>query len=302
MNAVEVDTISKSYDELKAVDGVSFTIPEGQMYGLLGPNGAGKTSIMRMIMNILIPDSGSIALWGTPFQEQHKNRIGYLPEERGLYPKMRLVDHLQFLGELKGLSAHRAREIAMQWLEKFQLADRAHEKILELSKGLQQKAQFIATILHSPDLLILDEPFSGLDPVNTKFLKDILLELKQGGVTIILSTHLMEQAEKLCEGICLINRGKVILQGTMSEIKQRYSHNAVIVEYSGEGNFISTLPMVKSVNDYGNYMEIRLREDAVPAQLFRALADASIEVRRFEAAETSLNDIFIDLVGEDNHE
>ncbi len=296
MNTVVAENISKSFNTFRAVDNVSLAIRPGSVFGLLGPNGAGKTTTMRMIMNIILPDSGGIHLFGEPFREEHKNRIGYLPEERGLYPKMKVIDHLQFLGEMKGVEPGEAKKQALQWLERFDLADRAQKKVQELSKGLQQKVQFIATIIHAPELLIVDEPFSGLDPLNTKFLKDILLGLKQAGKTIILSTHLMEQAEKLCDEICLINKGKAVLQGNLRDIKRRYGHNMVNVEYSGNAEFLRALPPVKSINDYGNSMEIRLQDGAVPGELFKLLAAGNLEVRRFETVETPLNEIFIDVV------
>lgn len=296
METLKLENVSKSFDHFKAVDEVSLSINQGQMFGLLGPNGAGKTTTMRMIMNIIIPDSGSIRLFGEPFREEHKNRIGYLPEERGLYSKMKLIDHLQFFGEMKGIKSQEARKIALEWLERFDLLDRANKKVQELSKGLQQKAQFIGTILHSPQLMIVDEPFAGLDPVNTKFLIDILLNLKREGKTIILSTHLMEQAEKLCDDICLINRGKAVLRGSLREIKRKYNHNAVFIQYSGEDAFLRSTPMVKSVTQHDNYTEVRLQEGASAGQLFKLLAEQNVDVHRFEEADTPLNDIFIDVV------
>ncbi|GAB4371389.1 MAG: ATP-binding cassette domain-containing protein [Calditrichia bacterium] len=302
MQAVSVSHITKKYDEFKAVDDISFAISEGRLFGLLGPNGAGKTTTMRMIMNIILPDEGKIEVLGKPFSEESKNRIGYLPEERGLYPKMKLLAHLQFLGEMKGLSASTAKKTAEKWLERFDLLRWANNKVQDLSKGMQQKVQFIGTVMHSPDLIIVDEPFSGLDPINTKFLKDIILELKKQGKTIILSTHLMDQAEKLCDDICLINRGKVVLNGSLAEIKQTYSHNSVLLEYHGDASFISRLPEVEKVDDYGNYMEIRLRDGASSENLFRELAKSPLQVKKFEAAESSLNDIFIEIVGEQSHE
>ena len=297
MHALKVESVSKTYDTFKAVDNVSFSIEEGRMFGLLGPNGAGKTTTMRMIMNIIIPDSGKIFLFDETFKEEHKDIIGYLPEERGLYPKMKLIDHLQFFGEMKGLSSAQSKKLALEWLEKFGLMEWEKKKVNELSKGMQQKVQFIGTIMHSPKLLILDEPFSGLDPINTKFLKDILIQLKREGKTIILSTHLMDQAEKLCDDICLINRGKVVLQGNLQEKKKEYGHNSVILEYSGDGAFIGSLPTVKKVDDYGNYMEVQLQDDSSPNQLFQALAEKKLDVQKFEAAETTLNEIFIEIVG-----
>jgi len=297
MAVVEVKNIRKSYDGFIAVDGVSFSLEEGTMFGLLGPNGAGKTTTMRMLMKIIVPDSGEILLFGEPFKQTHKNLLGYLPEERGLYPRMKLLDQLEFMAELKGIPASRAREEAAGWLKRFELYEFADKKIQELSKGMQQKAQFIGTILHRPRLVIMDEPFSGLDPINAKFLKDILLELKNEGMTIILSTHLMDQAEKLCEQICLINRGRVVLEGKLSEIKQRFSRNRVQLEYEGDGGRIARLPGVEQANDYGNYMEVRLTEDCPPQQFLKALVDGGIQVRRFETTETPLEDIFIEIVG-----
>ncbi|HQU73188.1 MAG TPA: ATP-binding cassette domain-containing protein [Calditrichia bacterium] len=296
MPALSLQHISKVYENLRAVDDISFEIEEGRMFGLLGPNGAGKTTTMRMIMNIIIPDQGKIELFGEPFTEGHKRQIGYLPEERGLYPKMKILDHLTFLGEMKGMSGRAARDNAREWLARFDLADRANRLVNELSKGLQQKIQFIGTILHRPRLLILDEPFSGLDPVNVKFLKDILLEMRREGCTIILSTHLMEQAEKLCEQICLFNRGKIVLEGDLGEIRRRHGHNRVLLSYNGNGDQLANLSMIAEKNDYGNYVEIHLHDNATPEDLFRALAQTDLTISRFEASETSLNDIFIELV------
>ena len=302
MNALAVNAVTKQYGDFRAVDGVSFEIEEGKMFGLLGPNGAGKTTTMRMIMNIIIPDTGSVEIFGGKFIEETKNRVGYLPEERGLYPKMKLLPQLTFLGEMKGLSAADAKSLAGEWLERFDLSKWSNNKINDLSKGMQQKVQFIGTIMHSPDLLIVDEPFSGLDPVNAKFLKDILLELKGQGKTIILSTHLMDQAEKLCDQICLINRGKVVLKGSIDEVKREYSRNSVILEYNGNGAFIKSLPYVEKVDDYGNYMEIALKNQDYSEDLFQEIAKNALKVKRFEAAETSLNDIFIDIIGGQNNE
>jgi ABC-2 type transport system ATP-binding protein len=297
MATLRVEQVTKKYDDFKAVDNVTFAVDAGKLFGLLGPNGAGKTTTMRMIMNIIVPDSGKIEILGNSFSADLQNKIGYLPEERGLYPKMKLLAHLQFLGEMKGLSGPDARETALKWLERFELASWVDKKIQDLSKGMQQKVQFIGTIMHDPDLLIVDEPFSGLDPINVKFLKDILLEMKARGKTIILSTHLMDQAEKLCDQICLINKGRVVLEGSLESIKNKYSHNAIILEYSGNANFINKIPYVQKTDDYGNYMEIHLDEQANSDELFRALAASELKVKKFETAETSLNDIFIEIVG-----
>ena len=297
MDSLVVENIAKSYDSHRAVDRISFTIHENDLFGLLGPNGAGKTTTMRMIMNIIVPDSGEIKILGYPFKEKIKNQIGYLPEERGLYPKMKLWSQLQFLGEMKGMTSAAARKSAFEWLERFDLNSWANHRIQELSKGMQQKVQFIGTILHSPDFIIMDEPFAGLDPINTKFLKDILLEMKKQGKAILLSTHLMDQAEKLCDSICLINKGKVVVQGKLADIKKKYRHNSVILEYSGNADFIKSLPIVQNVNDYGNYMEIRLQQEWQADSLLKQIALSDLQVKRFEIADTSLNEIFIDLLG-----
>jgi ABC-2 type transport system ATP-binding protein len=297
MDSLVVENIAKSYNSHRAVDQMSFTIRDNDLFGLLGPNGAGKTTTMRMIMNIIVPDAGKIKIFGYPFEEKVKDRIGYLPEERGLYPKMKLWSQLQFLGEIKGMTSADAKKSAMEWLERFDLVSWANHRIQELSKGMQQKVQFISTILHSPDLIIVDEPFAGLDPINTKFLKDILLEMKKQGKTILLSTHLMDQAEKLCDSICLINKGKVVVQGKLADVKKKYSHNSVVLEYSGNADFIKSLPIVQNVNDYGNYMEIRLRQELQADSLLKKIASSNLQVKRFEIADTSLNEIFIDLLG-----
>lgn len=301
MKALEVDNISKSYDDFEAVRNISFSIPQGNLFGLLGPNGAGKTTTMRMILSIILPDSGSIHLFGEPFSEAHKNRIGYLPEERGLYTKMKVIDHLVFLGEMKGMSSTDARKAGNEWLDRLEMSDRSGKKIEELSKGLQQKIQFIGTVIHRPKFVIMDEPFTGLDPVNTRTLKDTILFLKENGTTIVLSTHQMDQAERLCDDICLINRGEVILQGNLAQIKQQYRHNKVIVEFSGDGKFIDDLPSVDHVDRYANYVEVTLKDSSGSRNLFKALADADLDVRRFEAAETSLNQIFFEMVGGKYH-
>ncbi|MBN2367107.1 MAG: ATP-binding cassette domain-containing protein [Calditrichaeota bacterium] len=296
MNSLILDRISKSYNTFRAVDRVSFAIGDGQLFGLLGPNGAGKTTTMRMIMNIIVPDSGKIVILGQSFRESLKNKIGYLPEERGLYPKMKLVSHLQFLGEMKGMEAAKAKKKAYEWLERFQLGKWAGDRIQNLSKGMQQKVQFIGAVIHSPELLIVDEPFAGLDPINTRFLKDILLEMKKAGKSILLSTHLMDQAEKLCDSICLINKGQVLLRGEINQIKQKYSYNSVLLEYQGDSDFVHRIPFVRKIDDYGNFMELRLDEDADPQELFKLLAGSGLIIKKFEISDASLNEIFIEQV------
>jgi ABC-2 type transport system ATP-binding protein len=215
MNTLELCTIRKSYDQFVAVDDLSFQITPGQIYGLLGPNGAGKTSSIRMIIGITLPDTGLVRMFGEPFRRTHLDKVGYLPEERGLYRKMKLREQLVFLGELKGLASAEALRRTKSWCERLELTDWLDKKVEELSKGMQQKVQFIGALLHDPDFIIMDEPFSGLDPSNAVVLKDVLLDLKRAGKTILFSTHRMDHAERLCDAICLINRGKAVLEGDL---------------------------------------------------------------------------------------
>jgi ABC-2 type transport system ATP-binding protein len=296
MHTIELNKVRKTYDQFVAVDDFSFAIEEGAVFGLLGPNGAGKTSTIRMMIGITAPDAGSVNLFGKPFERKSLQRVGYLPEERGLYKKMRVLDQLVFLGQLHGLDASVARQRAVTWCERLEIAGWLRTKVEELSKGMQQKIQFIATLLHDPDLIIMDEPFGGLDPVNAALLKDVLLELKQKGKTILFSTHRMDQVEKLCDSICLINRGRSVLQGELKQIKAQYGKNNVQIEYEGDGNFLQQTQLVGSYNNYGNYVEVRLAPGADPQMLLRALAEHS-RVSKFELMEPSLEEIFIEKVG-----
>jgi len=292
---VEVSNVVKRYGEFTAVDHVTFAIAPGVIYGLLGPNGAGKTSTIRMMMKIILPDEGVIRVLGSSVEELETERIGYLPEERGLYKKMKILELLTFFGEIKKLSRSDARTRAMSWLERLGLGDYAEKTAEDLSKGMQQKVQFIATVIHDPELIILDEPFSGLDPVNVNVLTEIILGYRKRGHTVIFSTHMMEQVEKLCEQICLINRGQVVLEGALSEVKRRYGHGGVSLRFEGDGSFLAELPEVHSINDYGNEVFVRLKEGASPS----AILDASrgrLEITRFELAEPSIHDIFIERV------
>jgi len=298
MNAVELRDVRKTYDTFVAVDALSFDIPAGEIFGLLGPNGAGKTSTIRMMLGITIPDSGTVTMFGEKFRRELLHRVGYLPEERGLYKKMKVGEHLVFLGELGGLSAAEAKRRVARWTERMDISSWLEKKVEELSKGMQQKIQFIATILHEPDFIVMDEPFSGLDPVNTALLKDVLLELKQQGKTVLFSTHRMDTVERLCDSICLVNRGRVVLDGDLKQIKGRYGRNHVQVEYEGDGEFLKDPALVASSNDYGNYVEVRLAQGADPQELLRRLA-ARARVSKFELVEPSLEEIFIDVVGKD---
>lgn len=290
---VEAEQIVKAYDGVKAVDGISFGISAGAIYGLLGPNGAGKTTTIRMLMRILLPDTGRVSVFGKPLDRVDKARIGYLPEERGLYKKMKVIDMLTFFGQVKGMDRKTARERAAAWLERVALSDYAEKKVEELSKGMQQKVQFIATVIHEPDLLILDEPFSGLDPVNTNLLKDIMLEYHHKGHTVIFSTHMMDQVEKLCENICMIDKGRIVLSGTLDEVKSEYGQNGVTLRFDGDGTFLTTLESVASFNDYGHEVFLRLHPGADPASVLDA-ARERLDIKKFEVAVPSIHDIFIE--------
>lgn len=296
MHALEVENVSKKYGDFFAVKNLSFAIPEGTIYGLLGPNGAGKTTTIRMIMNIILPDEGAITILGRKMDEAMKEKIGYLPEERGLYPKMKVGELLLFLAEIKGLERELAQKKIGYWLERFDLHEWKSKKIEELSKGMQQKIQFIVTVIHEPALIILDEPFAGLDPVNTKLIKDIMLEMREKGTTVIFSTHRMEQVEMICDNICLINKARMVLEGNLKQIKHRYGINTVVLDYEGDANFVQSIADVEKVDDYGKFMEIKLREGTDPQSLLLSLA-GKIRVNKFEVREPSLNAIFIEKVG-----
>ncbi len=297
MNAVSVRNIVKRYDAHVAVDHVSFDVPSGGIFGLLGPNGAGKTSTIRMMMKIILPDEGTIELLGAPVERIDTSKIGYLPEERGLYKKMKLLDLLVFFGRIKGLEQRTARERALGWLDRFDLGSYARKTAEDLSKGMQQKVQFIATVLHEPDLLILDEPFSGLDPVNTNLLKDIILEYHKQGHTVVFSTHMMDQVERLCEHLCMINRGRVVLSGSLREVKAQYGRGGVSLRFQGDGSFLADLPEVANINDYGNEVFIRTVEGVDPGRILDA-ARQRVTVTRYEVAEPSIHDIFIERVND----
>ena len=296
MHTIELNKVRKTYDHFVAVDDLSFSIEQGAVFGLLGPNGAGKTSTIRMMIGITAPDSGQISMFGKPFARKDLQRIGYLPEERGLYKKMKVLDQLIFLGQLHGLEANAARQKSLAWSERLEIAGWLQKKVEELSKGMQQKIQFISTLLHDPDFIIMDEPFGGLDPVNASLLKDVLLEMKQKGKTILFSTHRMDQVEKLCDSICLINRGKSVLRGDLKQIKAQYGKSNVQIEYEGDGDFLKQTQLVGAYNNYGNYVEVRLAPGADPQQLLRLVAERS-RVNKFELMEPSLEEIFIETVG-----
>ena len=299
MNALEIENISKRFGDFYAVKNLSFNIPKASIYGLLGPNGAGKTTTIRMVMNIIIPDEGAIKILDGKMDEGMKQRVGYLPEDRGFYPKMKVGEILLFLADLKGLKRQEARKRIDFWLERFDLADWKQKKVEELSRGMQQKLQFIATVIHQPEIIILDEPFSGLDPINTKLLKDIMLEMRGKGGTIIFSTHRMEQIEMICNNICLINKAERVLEGNLNQIKKQYGKNTVVLDYEGDAGFIKNFPETDKIDDYGKFMEIKIKEQTNPQDLLNKLV-GRIKINKFEVREPSLNAIFIDIVGEIN--
>ncbi len=295
-SAVSLRNLSKTFGQHRAVDGISLEIPRGIIFGLIGPNGAGKTTTIRMILDIIRPDSGEVTVLGLPAGDQVKDRVGYLPEERGLYRKSKVLEMLEYQGSLRGATPAAARKEASEWLDRLSLAEWKGRKVEDLSKGMQQKVQFIGAVLGKPELLILDEPFSGLDPVNQNAFKDLMLELNRNGASIIFSTHQMDTAEKLCKEIALINKGQIVLNGSLSQIKSRFGKNSVMVEFDGDGSFLQDLTGVARVDDYGQYREVRLQDGADPQALLRAAVER-VKVRRFEIMEPTLHNIFIEQVG-----
>ncbi|HUU14997.1 MAG TPA: ATP-binding cassette domain-containing protein [Terriglobia bacterium] len=298
MDAVVLQNVTKRFDSIVAVRDLSLRVRQGAVFGLLGPNGAGKTTTLRMIMRILLPDEGSIEVFGEPASDRTQDLIGYLPEERGLYPRMKVREVLVFLAGLKGLSEKEATRRIHQWLERLDLAPWAEKRVNDLSKGMQQKAQFIATVVHKPSLLILDEPFTGLDPVNAGLIKDLMLELREQGSTIILSTHRMEQVELMCDSICLINKGQSVLDGDLRAIKQSFGKNTVRIEYSGDGDFLNQPALIENLNHFGAVVEAKLRPGADPQEILRLAVARGVRITRFELVEPPLNDIFIQKVSE----
>jgi ABC-2 type transport system ATP-binding protein len=295
MPVVELAGVTKAYENKVAVKNLSLSIDAGQMFGLLGPNGAGKTSSIRMMMGMTMPDSGQVSLFGKPFERKSLERVGYLPEERGLYKKMMVIDQLIFFGQLHGLEPEVARKQSIAWAERMEIADALQKKTDELSKGMQQKIQFIASLLHNPGLIIMDEPFSGLDPVNAVLVERTLLELKAKGNAILFSTHRMDQVEKLCDAICLINNGEAVLAGKMRDIKSRYERNRIIVEFEGSPAFLESDEIAEAKN-FSGHAEIRLKPQG-DAQKLLHLAASMATIYRFELVEPSLEEIFIQTVG-----
>jgi len=297
MAIVELDSIRKTYDTKVAVDNLSLAIEPGTMFGLLGPNGSGKSSSIRMMIGITRPDSGTVKIFGEPFTRKFLHRIGYLPEERGLYKKMKVIDQLVFLGQLHGLDAATALKRAQIWCERLQISEAMDKKTEELSKGMQQKIQFIASLLHDPDLIIMDEPFSGLDPVNAVLLMDTLVDLRKQGKAILFSTHRMDQVEKLCDSIAIIYKGRTVLSGAMREIKSRYPANRVQVNFSGDASFLEHA-VVANAKNYSGMAEIKLHEGANAQGLLAHGIQNGTIFNRFEVMEPTLEEIFIETVGE----
>jgi len=293
MDAITLENVTKSYDSVTAVNGVNLRVRQGAILGLLGPNGAGKTTTIRMIMNILVPDEGSIKVLDQPVNDRTRDLIGYLPEERGLYPRMKVLDIIVFLAALHGLTEEEAARRAKEWLERLGLAEWSGKKLVDLSKGMQQKVQFITAVIHKPPLVILDEPFSGLDPVNAATVEEIMLEMRSKGSTIVLSTHRMEQVERMCDSICLIDKGRNVLDGELRAVKQSYGKNTLHIEFTGSENFLSN-PSIVNITRLGNGVEAKLKPGADPQEILKAAVQANVSITRFELLEPSLNEIFID--------
>jgi ABC-2 type transport system ATP-binding protein len=293
--AIVLKGISKAFAGHVAVKDLSLEVPRGSVFGLLGPNGAGKTTTLRMVMDILGPDTGTIEILGRPADRAARDRIGYMPEERGLYKNMVLEQQLVFMAAIKGMDRKAAERRLGPWLDRMELTAWRKRKTNELSKGMQQKAQFIATVLHEPEVLIMDEPMSGLDPVGMDVMREVMLDLRRRGATIVLSSHQMEAVERLCDRVALIHRGEKVLDGAVSEVKARHGKNTVALAFEGDGSFIESLPGVARVSDHGQYLEVRLEEGADAQPLLRVAAER-LRVRRFEIVEPSLHDIFVETV------
>lgn len=293
---LRVRDVSKRFGDFSAVEELSFDVRAGRVFGFLGPNGAGKTTTIRMIVGITVPDEGSIDLFGQKFTPALQDRIGYLPEERGLYKKMKIVDQLRYFAALKGVSGSDADKRIDFWLDRMNLTDWKKKKTTDLSKGMQQKVQFISTVLHDPDLLILDEPFSGLDPLNVGFLMDVISEFKTKEKTIIFSTHLMETAEKLCNDILLINKARKVISGSLREVKESYGTNLIALRVEGGEQVLADHTLVTKIDEHADELILHLADEADPQVLLRRLIETGARVSKFERVEASLNDIFIDKV------
>lgn len=298
MTAIQVENIVKQFGSLRAVDDVTFSVEPGELFGLLGPNGAGKTTTIRIILDIFKPDSGRVSVLGGPMDEDKKDRIGYLPEERGLYQDIRLDQALTYLASLKGLAGTEARRRLDEYLERFDLAESRRKKVKELSKGMQQKAQLIATFIHQPELVIIDEPFSGLDPVNTQMVKDLMREQRSQGVTMVMCTHQMNQVEELCDRLVLIDKGRAVLYGSLEEIQRSFASHAVSVK--SVGNLPADIPGVESREKQNGTTLLRLSPGVSPQSVLHALVDSGTLLEKFEIAMPTLDEIFIEVVKGDS--
>ena len=298
MSILSLHNVVKRYGKHTAVNGVTFDVPKGSIFGMLGPNGAGKTSLIRIITTITAADEGHVLIDGEQLNRLHPTQIGYMPEERGLYKKMKVGDHLMYLARLKGLNPSTAKNKIGEWFTKFDIIDWWDKKVEELSKGMQQKVQFIATVVHEPKLLILDEPFSGLDPINTNLIKDEIYRLNQNGTSVIFSTHRMEQVEEICEMIVLINKGQVVLEGKVSDIKNDYKENCFEVGFEGELPDELRNNSFEILNDTSDKMVIKALEGHKPNELLKGLIDRNIDIHSFNEILPTLNEIFIKKVGE----
>ncbi len=294
MAHIELSHVAKSFGAARAVVDVSFDVQPGEIFGLLGPNGAGKTTTIRVLLDLFKPDSGTVAVLGGPMTEAKKDRIGYMPEERGLYQDVAVEPCLVYLATLKGVPAAEARQRLAHWLERFDLAAHKSKKMKELSKGMQQKAQVIATLLHRPDLVIVDEPFAALDPVNTQLIKDVLREMRKEGAAILMSTHQMHLVEELCDRIVLIDHGRNVLDGRVTDVQRRFAGHAVLVRAAGD---LAGLPGVESCEPHNGATMLKLAASATPQAVLQALVARNVEIERFEIALPSLDDVFIQVVG-----
>lgn len=299
MATIEVENLSKTFGKTVAVDDVSFEAHRGRIFGLLGPNGAGKTTTIRMINYIIPQDSGKITIQGVGVSPKTQKMIGYMPEERGLYKKMKVGEQLMYLAQLKGLDASTAKKQIRYWLDRFSASDWHSKVVGELSKGMSQKIQFISTIVHDPEIYIFDEPFSGLDPINSELLKEIIIELREKGKTVLFSTHRMEQVEQMCDDICLFNNGKVVLTGNLRNIKKEFGKNTVLLEFQGDGTFLDELDDIRINNRSTNFAEIRILNGLNHQEILKKAMERA-EIHKFQLVEPSLNEIFISTVGEDN--
>lgn len=301
MEILSVNNVTKKFGDYKASDNISFGVTKGRIFGLLGPNGAGKTTMIRMITNIYVPDEGSITLFDKPLSPEMQNIMGYLPEERGLYKKMKVIDQLVYFGMLKGLDKKTADRKSREWLIKLNASDWADKKVQDLSKGMAQKIQFISTILHEPPFLVLDEPFSGFDPINAELFKKLVIEMNQQGTTIILSTHIMHQVEQMCDDIILINKGKSVLQGDIREIKKSKGKNTIILEFEGDDSFLQNLESdINFINRTKSRVEFTLKDTTKNSNDILKFAAEKVNIVKYQLVEPGINEIFIDTVGADN--